>query len=129
MWLDVRTAETVDRLKVQTEGRKAETLKALSGLPISTYFSALKLCWLIDNVPEVKIAIEQKRCLFGTVDTWLIWVSRHIILQMYRKFGTYNTIKWVSSLFLCVSFLLRKVYSALKIVNVSEMIVLSHYEI
>lgn len=75
MWLDVRTAETVERLKVQTEGRKAETLKALSGLPISTYFSALKLCWLMDNVPEVKVAIEQKRCYFGTVDTWLIWVS------------------------------------------------------
>lgn len=50
-------------------------LKVLSGLPVSTYFSALKLRWLMDNVPEVRNAIEKGRCLFGTIDTWLIWVS------------------------------------------------------
>lgn len=51
-----------------------EILKSLCGLPISTYFSALKLRWLLDNVPAVHEAIDQKRCYFGTVDTWLIWV-------------------------------------------------------
>lgn len=43
------------------------------GLPISTYFSAVKLLWLMENVPEVNEAIEKGDALFGTVDTWLIW--------------------------------------------------------
>ncbi|XP_054282634.1 glycerol kinase-like [Macrosteles quadrilineatus] len=73
VWLDVRTADTVERMKAKVKGKTAETLKALSGLPISTYFSALKLRWLMDNVPEVKAAVDEKRCYFGTVDTWLIW--------------------------------------------------------
>ncbi|XP_046677029.1 glycerol kinase-like [Homalodisca vitripennis] len=73
VWLDVRNADTVDQMRSKIYGKKAETLKTISGLPISTYFSALKLRWLLDNVPEVKTAVEQKRCFFGTVDTWLIW--------------------------------------------------------
>jgi glycerol kinase len=50
-------------------------LKPICGLPLSPYFSALKIRWLIDNVPSVKKAVEEKRCLFGNVDAWLIWVS------------------------------------------------------
>jgi hypothetical protein len=30
----------------------------------------------MDNVPEVKHAIEKKQCCIGTVDTWLLWVRR-----------------------------------------------------
>lgn len=45
------------------------------GLPFSTYFSALKIRWLIDNVTEVKEAINENRCAFGTVDSWILWVS------------------------------------------------------
>jgi glycerol kinase len=33
----------------------------------------VKLKWLIDNIPEIKQSIQNKSCLFGTVDTWLIW--------------------------------------------------------
>ena len=43
------------------------------GLPISTYFSALKLLWLLENVDAVKKAVEAGDALFGTIDTWLIW--------------------------------------------------------
>lgn len=50
-----------------------EELQRLCGLPLATYFSALKLRWLIDNVPEVAAACAEGRCAFGTVDTWLIW--------------------------------------------------------
>jgi glycerol kinase len=41
---------------------------------LATYFSALKLKWLLDNVPAVRDAVERRRALFGTVDSWLIWV-------------------------------------------------------
>ncbi|KAK9282209.1 hypothetical protein L1049_005122 [Liquidambar formosana] len=43
------------------------------GLPISTYFSALKLLWLLENVDAVKVAVKSGDALFGTIDTWLIW--------------------------------------------------------
>ena len=43
------------------------------GLPISTYFSAVKLLWLMENVDDVKAAIKKGDALFGTIDTWLIW--------------------------------------------------------
>lgn len=56
---------------------KTQTLdvQAICGLPIHNYFSAVKLKWLIDQVPKVSKAVEKKRAMFGTVDTWLIWVS------------------------------------------------------
>lgn len=72
VWLDTRTAETVDKVMEKVKDNQ-EYLKPLCGLPISTYFSAVKAKWLIDNVPEVKTAMDEKTCLFGTIDTWLIW--------------------------------------------------------
>lgn len=43
------------------------------GLPISTYFSAVKVLWMLENVEAVRAAVESGDALFGTVDTWLIW--------------------------------------------------------
>lgn len=45
----------------------------ICGLPISTYFSAVKLLWLMENVDTVKEAVKSGDALFGTIDTWLIW--------------------------------------------------------
>lgn len=73
VWLDTRNKDTVDKYIAKTKGFDANYLKSLCGLPISTYFSALKIRWLIDNVPSVQKAIENKRCYFGNVDSWLIW--------------------------------------------------------
>lgn len=50
-------------------------LKIETGLPMSTYFSAFKIKWLMDNVLQVKDAVRENRCAFGTVDSWLLWVS------------------------------------------------------
>lgn len=78
MWLDNRTHAIVDELlqrdTFQAEGK--DTLRPICGLPLSTYFSATKLVWLIKNVPAVQKAIKEDRCIFGTVDTWLIWVTK-----------------------------------------------------
>jgi glycerol kinase len=30
----------------------------------------------MDNCDDVKKAIEEKRCLFGTVDSWLLYVIK-----------------------------------------------------
>ncbi|KAH8301873.1 hypothetical protein KR044_000083, partial [Drosophila immigrans] len=71
VWKDIRTSTTVEKIiaKVGDANHFLET----TGLPISTYFSALKIKWLHDNVPEVKQAMRQKRCKAGTVDSWIIW--------------------------------------------------------
>lgn len=74
VWLDARTKSTVEKLLSKVQGGNKDILKKHCGLPVSTYFSALKLRWLIDNIAEVREAIAENRCLFGTVDTWLIWV-------------------------------------------------------
>jgi len=45
------------------------------GLPLHTYFSALKIKWMIEHLEGVRAAINEGRCFFGTVDSWIIWVS------------------------------------------------------
>ncbi|XP_055020325.1 glycerol kinase isoform X2 [Boleophthalmus pectinirostris] len=73
VWLDLRTQSTVENLISKTPGRNKNHLKHKTGLPISTYFSAVKLRWLMDNVEEVHQAVLSHRAMFGTVDSWLIW--------------------------------------------------------
>lgn len=46
-----------------------------TGLILNPYFSVFKLIWLIENVPAVDIAVKENRCMFGTIDSWLIWVN------------------------------------------------------
>lgn len=73
VWLDTRTASTVDRLVYNTPNNDKSALQKQCGLPISTYFSAVKLRWLLDNVTAVREEAHAGRCLFGTVDSWLIY--------------------------------------------------------
>uniref|UniRef100_A0A0K8T8D7 Probable glycerol kinase n=3 Tax=Lygus hesperus TaxID=30085 RepID=A0A0K8T8D7_LYGHE len=73
LWYDIRNDSTVDRILAQLPDQNKEHLVPLCGLPVSTYFSALKLLWLMDNVPAVRRAIQEERCLFGTVDSWVLW--------------------------------------------------------
>ena len=65
VWLDVRTDELIGRYDHMNRYRP------ITGLPVSSYFSALKIVWLIENVKEVKEAILEEDCCFGTVDAWL----------------------------------------------------------
>ncbi|CAM0138803.1 Glycerol kinase [Umbelopsis sp. WA50703] len=70
VWCDTRTAPTVKKLKAK-EG--SDKVGHLSGLPLATYFAGVKVRWLIENVPEVRDAIEEKRAMLGTVDSWLLY--------------------------------------------------------
>lgn len=62
VWLDTRTQYLVDEILLQYP---KEELQHLCGLPISTYFSALKLKWLLKNVPKVQKAADDNRLQFG----------------------------------------------------------------
>lgn len=72
VWNDARTSSTVAEIMAQN-GNDRQIFRPQCGLPISTYFSALKMRWLLDNVPSVKAACDEGRALFGTIDTWLVW--------------------------------------------------------
>lgn len=73
VWLDVRTSSTIDALVETLPDGDRNHYQSVCGLPLSTYFSGVKLRWLKDNVPKVAQAIQDDVCLFGTVDTWLLW--------------------------------------------------------
>ena len=62
VWQDTRTADAVASIGDQ------DRFRAKTGLPVSTYSSALKLRWILDQVerPPTELA-------FGTIDTWLLW--------------------------------------------------------
>ncbi|XP_072944105.1 glycerol kinase 3-like [Epargyreus clarus] len=73
VWLDVRTSKIVDNL-IQTRGAQCvHAVTQTSGLPMSTYFSSVKLRWLLQNVTAIKQAVTSGQCMAGTVDSWLIW--------------------------------------------------------
>ncbi|XP_045676344.1 glycerol kinase-like [Phyllostomus hastatus] len=72
VWLDLRTQSTVENLNKRIP-RNNNFVKSKTGLPVSTYFSAVKVRWLLDNVKKVQKAVEEDRALFGTIDSWLIW--------------------------------------------------------
>ncbi|EME84068.1 uncharacterized protein MYCFIDRAFT_133838 [Pseudocercospora fijiensis CIRAD86] len=71
-WPDTRTKGLVRELK-QKETELGLDLSEMTGMPLSTYPSAVKLVWLLRHVPEVKEAYDQGRLAFGTVDTWLLY--------------------------------------------------------
>lgn len=52
---------------------KRNILKSICGLTISSYFSAIKIKWLMENIPEVENIIKTNTCFIGTLDTWIIW--------------------------------------------------------
>ncbi|EFP87807.2 Glycerol kinase [Puccinia graminis f. sp. tritici] len=74
-WSDSRTTPIVHRFenKASQWGQGADQLKGKTGLPLSNYFTAIKLRWLIDNVPAVQAAMDSDNILVGTVDTYLLW--------------------------------------------------------
>src|SRR3954452_8000951 len=69
-WQDTRTAAAADAL-AGDEG--INRFQQRTGLPISTYSSALKLRWLLDQDPARGEAAGRGDLLFGTPDTWLLW--------------------------------------------------------
>ena len=91
VWLDSRTKDLVDELISKTDTQTSQHFqvcqsntviirlpKKQCGLPLSTYFSAVKLRWLLDKVPAVKEAAENDTLCFGTIDSWLLYVCVQI---------------------------------------------------
>lgn len=70
VWQDKRTAEFCKRLINEDY---ESLIRQKTGLPIDSYFSATKIWWILDNVPNALERAKNGELLFGTIDTWLIW--------------------------------------------------------
>ena len=70
VWQCRRTSEFCDELK---ERGLTKLFRDKTGLVIDAYFSATKLKWILDQVPEARERAKKGELLFGTVDTWLMW--------------------------------------------------------
>ena len=70
VWQDTRVDPMV--AEFSRDGGQ-DRFRAQTGLPLASYFSALKLRWLLDNVPNARRRAEAGDLLFGTIDSWLLW--------------------------------------------------------
>ena len=70
VWQDRRTADFCDQLR---EAGHEPLINERTGLLIDPYFSATKLCWLLDNVVGARQRAERGELRFGTVDSFLLW--------------------------------------------------------
>lgn len=70
VWQDMRTADLVT--EYAKEGGQ-DRFRPQTGLPLATYFSGLKLKWLLDNVPGLRQDAERGDALFGNMDTFVVW--------------------------------------------------------
>ena len=70
VWQDTRVDQLV--AYYSAEGGK-DRFRASTGLPLASYFSGLKLKWLLDHVPNARALADAGHLLFGTVDSWVLW--------------------------------------------------------
>ena len=70
VWQDRRTSAFCEDLKSQGHEK---LIQQRTGLLIDAYFSASKISWTLDHVPNARALAESGRLAFGTVDSWLLW--------------------------------------------------------
>ncbi len=71
VWQCRRTSDRCSTLKGVKE--KSKLISHRTGLPIDAYFSATKLEWLLQNVPDALRNAKDGRLAFGTPDSWMLW--------------------------------------------------------
>ncbi len=70
VWQDRRTASILDRLR---ERGGEEMIRKKTGLLLDPYFSASKLQWLLDKIPDARTRAERGEIAAGTMDSWLLF--------------------------------------------------------
>ncbi|KAJ1994212.1 Glycerol kinase [Dimargaris cristalligena] len=73
VWNDTRTKDVVHALADSHPSKDVNCIRDICGLPLTTYFTGVKLRWMLENVPAVKEAQDEGRLMVGTVDSWLIY--------------------------------------------------------
>lgn len=73
VWLDTRTRDVCDDVTREVCGGDKRALAPVCGLPVSTYFSGMKMRWLLENEPKVREAADAGNLCFGTIESWLVF--------------------------------------------------------
>ncbi len=71
VWQDTRADDVCARLAA--DGGQ-DRLRDKTGLPLASYFSGPKLCWILENVSGARERADAGELLFGTIDSWLVWL-------------------------------------------------------
>ena len=91
VWQDRRTAAACEAMRLQGH----ETLiREKTGLLLDSYFSATKLAWLLQHVPNARDQAERGELAFGTVDTWLAWHLSEGRLHVTDVSNASRTLLW-----------------------------------
>jgi glycerol kinase len=102
VWQSRQTAEICERLRAAGH---EEWVRERTGLVLDAYFSASKIRWILDHVPDGQALAERGDLLFGTIDSWLLWkltggeihgtdptnASRTLLYDIHRR-------RWASEL-------------------------------
>jgi glycerol kinase len=70
VWQDTRVSEYLPKY-IASPG--VEFFRDRTGLPLSSYFSGLKIRWILDHVPGARELAERGDAIFGNIDTFLLW--------------------------------------------------------
>jgi glycerol kinase len=70
VWQCRRTAAHCSDLAASPSG---PMITKKTGLIVDAYFSASKIQWILDAIPDARARARNGELLFGNVDTWLIW--------------------------------------------------------
>jgi len=70
VWQDTRVEDAVAEF---AHDGGPDRFRKLTGLPLATYFSGLKIRWILNNVPGARELAEAGELLFGNIDSYLVW--------------------------------------------------------
>ncbi len=70
VWQDTRTADYLPEFSAHGG---PDRFRAKTGLPLATYFSGLKIRWVLDHVAGAREQAAAGDLLFGNIDTFLVW--------------------------------------------------------
>src|SRR5690606_22287156 len=70
VWQDRRTATYCDSLR---NDQTLNTVQTKTGLLLDPYFSATKIRWVLNQIPDAQARAENGELLFGTIDSYLMW--------------------------------------------------------
>lgn len=70
VWQDRRTADACARLR---SGGAEPLVRERTGLLLDPYFSATKIAWILDKVPDARERAERGELACGTIDCFLLW--------------------------------------------------------
>ena len=98
MW-DRKTGEPLEHAVVWQCGRAAGIVRDIAkkgfgsiirektGIPLSAYFPAAKMAWLLQKNAEIRERAESGEICLGTIDSWLLWqlTQEHVFKTDYSN--------------------------------------------